>query len=778
MKKYIVVPLCICLTLISMSGYFIYNKYQMQVEAQKKLVMAYAAETKSQLEIIRSRVKETPHIVKPFINEIDLQKEFITEKFSGYISLLEQFYIENEYFVREISVHNMAGDVFNIYRENNESIIDVYKPRTANVLRSRTVFVVTDKYAIILPVYKDDVLIGNVAIYLNINPMLQHWFEPYSELADDVWLSVVFDANVMVTLPVSHELPLSHEKNIAQSICGQNAGFLQGKIETIGRVVTYYENFMISEYCMGIAFSKNISSILISSQIVFIVITLVLISLTITVSFVISLMKAKNLQNIKAKDNEIAVWQNIHRNTPVGLHINHDNNYLSNNEYFSKLFNDKALPESFHTEYEFENWELCKFDTNGKEIAVGRRQNKFEFAEKNYYVDAYWELTEMEQHLKNAVKSAITKSQLLNRVGSNVKKTLDNVKNIAVLLMEKFPNDTQIAHINQLSVEMCRMLSEVQEYACIESGNLELKEEPFNLVDEIKKLTDAYQPELQAKGVELQTYVPSSTIRNVVGDSQYFRQILNELLSNAIKFTEKGSIRISIETVDLQSGKLMVKCSVEDTGIGIQRNKLKNIFSVNIRDMEESDTIGLGLIITKKLVDIMGGTMRVASPSPISVDPAAPGTIFSFSVIFVSDKTYKKGLDLSDVSNKKLNALIVTSNAEYVKTLANYLKTQKNINVDTFIYTKDTSELLINKLIIDKERYQMVVISAEKSVTSFEIAQQIHKKELTKNCLYAFINAHAQKGSYTKAKGLYMDYYIEDIADLSSFEKIFTQTNS
>ena len=775
MKKYIVIPLSICLLLIFLGGCFIYDRYSMQVETQKKLLMSYVSETKTHLDVVRAQVRELPHIVKPFISEINSQNVNIAENFPGYISLLEQFYIENAYFIWEISAFNMSGDVFNIKRENDESIIDVYKARTASVLRSGAGLSDVDKFAIILPVYQGDFLAGNVAVYLDIGSLLHELFEPYSEL-QNVWLTAVFDAEAAMTLPLDNEWSLSHENAIAKGVCELNAGFLQNKIEPIGHVVTYYENLIISEHCIGIAFSYNISALVKSSLNAFVILAVILLSITIVASFVMTRLKVKYAQMVGKKDSEIGVWNAIHRNTPVGIAINRENVFFSSNDYFVNLFEHyHLLPDCFHKDHEYDDWEICKFENHGKEVSVGKRQVRFDFDNNSYCIETFWEISEMEQRLKDALQSAITKSELLSRVGGDVKKTLDNVKCIAALLMREFPHDVQIEQINKLSAHLCMMLTEVQEYAEIEAGHVVLKEVPFNLVDEIKKLTDKHLPEMNNKGIELQTYVAPSAIRKVVGDPQYFRQILNELLSNAIKFTEKGSIRISLETAHSKEEKIMVKCSVEDTGIGISRKKIKSIFSFDhtLSSMDENDPVGLGVVIIKKLVEIMGGTMRVASPSPISTDPSTPGAIFSFSIACVSDQIFNKKLDYSKiVSHKQLNVLIVTTNAQHVSDLADFLK-NKQINSDVFIYAKDSSELLVNKLIIDKDRYQIVVISAETGDTSLKIANVIHQKDFTRNCLYALIDAHDQKGNYIKARYLNMDYYFVNSDILSGFDDIF-----
>jgi signal transduction histidine kinase len=350
-----------------------------------------------------------------------------------------------------------------------------------------------------------------------------------------------------------------------------------------------------------------------------------------------------------------------------------------------------------------------------------------------YTIDAFWDVSEIEQRLKDAVRSKIAKSELLSRVSSDVKKTLGNVRDAVTLLMQQFPEEKHIAYINKLTTDLSGLIDYVQDYADIEAGRVILDEIPFNLVEEIKKLTDKYQAVTRQKGIELRAEIISSAIRNVVGDPLRFSQIINELLFNAVKYTHEGVIRISLETAELQGRKILIKCSVEDTGEGMPKEKLKKLFSLDLRDKKEGESIGLGIIITKKLVNMMGGVMRVCSPSPISTDPLAPGMQFSFSIICFSDHLSDKVLDYSSImSYGEINVLIITSDTHQMQYLSKFLN-RKGIHSDIYIYKKDAEDLLINKLVIDKNRYQIVVIGMSNSEMTFSIAEKIQRNDLTEH---------------------------------------------
>jgi signal transduction histidine kinase/response regulator of citrate/malate metabolism len=782
MKKHVVIPFGICLLLIVLSGFFLYGKYAMQLEAKKELMVWYVSDTKTKLEVIASRVRELPYIVTPVIGEGGMLNKDVVKLYAGNISQLERFYVENNYYIKGISVFDMHGDVFNLYRDKTgEFIQDTYKSRAINTLRSETGIVIeNNSFSIVLPVYRDDVLTGNVAVNLDIVSLHQELFKPHLE-NNDVWSSSVLDEETVLTLPLDGDWVLSNEKDICREIQEQKSGFVTGRIkgnESPVRVVTYYESLMFPEYCLGIAFSGNISQLIASSFLTFAVVFVILIFIAISVSFILNRLINRNREALKKKEQEIHLLQTIYGYAPIAFMVNRNGHFYTANHYFFKLFEGISFRDDtgkvnfpFHFQPEFEEWDICTFDRDGKEICLGRRQISMELDKAKYVIDAFWNVTEMGQRLKDAVHSEITKSELLSRISTDVKKTLGNVRNAVALLLQQFPEEKHIAYINGLTADLSVLIDDVQDYADIEAGRIILDEMPFNLVEEIKKVTEVYRSESMEKGIELNMHIASSAIRNVVGDPQRFRQVLNELLSNAVKFTDEGAIRISLETTELQGRKILIRCSVEDTGRGMPRQKLKNLFSLDLR-AKEGDSIGLGVIITRKLVSIMGGTLRAASPSPISTDPSAPGMQFSFSMICFSDQPFNKHLDYSSiVSYRRVSILIITSDTRQMQYLANFLN-RKGIHTDIFIYNKDSSDLLIHKLIIDKSRYQVVVIATASSEMTFTIADEINQKDLTGHCLYALVDTTSQRGNYIKAKSLNIDYYFVKSNDLSIYDSI------
>ena len=785
MKKHVVIPYSVCLFLIVIFGLYLNRRYTTQMETQKEMMVWYVSDIKTKLNAITLRIRELPHIAKPILAEGKLNNE-IVKKFPEENSLFEQFYIDNFYFIKRISVYNRNGDVCNLYLDsiNGKFIQDIFQKRSISSLHSKMgIDIENNSISIVMPVYQGTALSGNVSVSLDILPLQQEIFKPYFRKGN-LWLTSVFDEETMMTLPLEEELVLSCENGISFLTQEYKSGFFTGKIKgitTSAQVVTYFESLMIPEYHLGVAVSSNISPLLISSYITFIVVCILLIFIATVTYYSVNRMIVHYREDIFVKDQEINLLQIIYDNSPVAFIVHRNNRFFTANNLFFKMFEGFAslddarkLNLPFKIQQEYKDWDICTFEKFGREITLGRRQMSVELDGDKYVIDAFWNVSEIDQRLKEAVRSKIAKSELLSRVSSDVRKTLNNVRDAATLLGQQLPEEGHLAYINKVTTNLSSLVEIVQDYANIESGRVVLDEIPFNMVNEIKKLKEKYQAEAQQKGIEIQTIIPASTIRNVVGDPHRFLQIFDELLSNAIRYTNEGYVRISLETTELQKRKILVKCSVEDTGQGMPKEKLKKLFKLDLLVREKGDSIGLGIIITKKLVEIMGGKLRANSPSPISTNPSAPGVQFSFSFYCYSDQPHDKNLDYSSiVSFREINVLVITSDRYQVQYLENFLN-RRGIQSDFFNYNKDSSEILTNKLIIDKSRYQMVVIATGNSELSFAIAGEIHKKDLTEYCLYVMADTHSQLGNYIKAKSLNMDYYFVAGNELSIYDSIFT----
>ncbi|MEO0898388.1 MAG: ATP-binding protein [Bacteroidota bacterium] len=199
------------------------------------------------------------------------------------------------------------------------------------------------------------------------------------------------------------------------------------------------------------------------------------------------------------------------------------------------------------------------------------------------------------------------------------------------------------------------ILNDILDYSKIQQGKIGLETIRFDLLAQIQSVQAAAQGRASGKKLDIILEVGEGTPQFVKGDPVRFDQILNNLVSNAIKFTNEGSIKIQTEVLQKKDKQVRLKFLVTDTGIGISEDKLTSIFS-NFVQAEQDTTrkyggTGLGLAIVKQLVEIMGGSIAVESQ-------LGEGSTFSFVLSYelpLNQTVQKKKKDIKEtLSNKAL----------------------------------------------------------------------------------------------------------------------------
>ena len=343
------------------------------------------------------------------------------------------------------------------------------------------------------------------------------------------------------------------------------------------------------------------------------------------------------------------------------------------------------------------------------------------------------------QKAKEAAEAANSaKSAFLAHMSHEIRTPMNAVIGMTELALDTdltLEQREYLTMVRESGKSLLRLINDILDFSKIEAGKLELDSTNFSLRHGINDMVKILGVRARQKGLELSIHIPPEVPDSLQGDPGRLRQVLSNLVDNAIKFTERGAVSLKIENVSQSEDNVCLHFSVEDSGIGIPREKQQLIFEA-FAQADNSTTrkfggTGLGLSISSRLVRLMSGTIWVESD-------ANRGSAFHFTARFGLQKQQAKGAYLQGAGSEsallssqqpdregrqELRILLVEDNT------INQILAQRLVHKrgDQIVVTSNGREALAA---LERERFDLILMDVQMpEMSGIEVTAAIRRKE-------------------------------------------------
>lgn len=222
---------------------------------------------------------------------------------------------------------------------------------------------------------------------------------------------------------------------------------------------------------------------------------------------------------------------------------------------------------------------------------------------------------------KEAAEAAnVTKSQFLANMSHEIRTPMNAITGFLEMLSETRLDEEQADYLKEIKSatdSLLFLINDILDYSKIEAGKMSLESIPFNLHLLLEDSVSLFTAAALEKGTEIMTHITDGVPAGVKGDPVRLRQVLNNVIGNAVKFTEKGEVTVKASVISFNDNKVSLQFDVKDTGIGISdevKSKLFEVFTqADASTTRKYGGTGLGLAISKRILDMVGGRIEVVS---------------------------------------------------------------------------------------------------------------------------------------------------------------------
>ncbi len=705
---------------------------------------------------------------------------------------LELFYSKYSRIINNINIY---GDQKNVYSlildKKNNFVSDYYESQQQVPLLDRDrLSIENGQYHFAIPVFKDNKVYSNIVIGIDFARYIESVFEQYRfenslfqwTLSDKKELKLTSGNNLVID---STDLNL-----IYNQILEGNDGSLVHKANIDGKrikIISVYYPVRLIRRDFGIIFSLETSSFLLPIFLKILIITftsILLLSIILFIHFRIIRVKSSETRNLEVSEQ---LLQKSFDNLPVGLIIvNNDNSIRSiNNTAQDMLLITKReeiirkqissiLPagksNGADTPYSntFGEGVIFKINNGFRENILFRREYLSEFEKSLIRFIIIFNITYLEKLKTRDQVAQLARSSLIKSMNDEIIVPVNTLKEN----FNEIKSNNQSARckenlmIIEKSIDLLENLVRAMiDFSSMNAGKIVLQNIPYQLRNEINLAIEQYKAAASVRNISIITKVKNDIPDKMYGDPFRLRQAVSQILESSIENTEKGRILISVESVEQSSNNMKLKFQIEDTGRGLNVDRINEYLNDNGTDelMErgEIDATGLKMTIAKQHIELMKGQIWLETPSSISTHPEFPGIKYNFIIEVTPEILYSKTPDFSSIQNLSDIQCLVLSQVDDPSDKIHILLEQTGISLKQRIYRNDNLDSIIQYIGDTRSFYHIIVILDSPASDGFQLVSKLSHEKLSNLFLFIMVSSSHNPENLERSRKYKINHYLE-----------------